>query len=396
MLIQSLDAALKECMQLYRTSSTTGRIQKLRAIADNLGEWSEVFKTALVYTYDPYRRYYVTRGTVRGSGTKTLGPEEFRFLDKLANRTISGYAAQYNVSQVCQRLTVTSAEMFKRILLKDLRIGLGAASINKAFPGLIPEHKVMLAKPLEWRRVKYPCVSTVKLDGIRAIYRDGVFYTRNGKIIQGVDHLINDLVGAPVLDGELICPSMDFQTSSGCLRSMACSPDAQFHIIDVPEHPDTEFLVRLRSAHPWTTDSGPIQYIENRMAQSMQDIERHYEEVITAGYEGLVIKPIYYDYVNKRSFNWMKLKAINSVDAPIVDIFEGQGKYTNSLGGVIIEMPDTGVQVRVGSGFSDEMRDEIFSRPEKYIGRLIEVKYHEVTPDGSLRHPRFYRWRDDK
>ena len=28
--------------------------------------------------------------------------------------------------------------------------------------------------------------------------------------------------------------------------------------------------------------------------------------------------------------------------------------------------------------------------------KVIEVKYHEVTPDGSLRHPRFYRWRDDK
>ena len=92
----------------------------------------------------------------------------------------------------------------------------------------------------------------------------------------------------------------------------------------------------------------------------------------------------------------MKLKAINTVDARIVDIFEGTGKYSSSAGGVIIQMPDSEVLVRVGSGFSDQQRDEIYADPDKFIGRMIEVKYHEVTPDGSLRHPRFYRWRDDK
>lgn len=27
---------------------------------------------------------------------------------------------------------------------------------------------------------------------------------------------------------------------------------------------------------------------------------------------------------------------------------------------------------------------------------MIEVEFHEVTPDGSLRHSRFNRFRDDK
>ena len=371
MYIPALDAAYQECMQLYRTSSTTSRIKKLQAIADSAGIWRETFLHALYYAYDPYKRYHVTRGAVRGSGTDILGLDQFVLLDKLSMREISGNAAPYAVSQACQRLTPVSAEMFKRILLKDLRIGLGAASINKAFPGLVPEHKVMLAKPLEWHRVKYPCISTVKLDGVRAIYRDGVFYTRNGKILHGLEALAGRLRGAPVLDGELVCPGMDFQTSSGQLRSFAETPNAQFHIIDLPEHPSRVFGERLLSASTVTTDS--IHITDWRLVKKAEDIEQHYQACLDAGYEGVVVKPLEYEYVNKRSFDWMKLKAINTVDARIADIFEGTGKYSSSAGGVIIQMPDSEVLVRVGSGFSDEQRDEIYAAPDNYIGRTIEI-----------------------
>lgn len=394
MYIPALDAAYQECMQLYRTSSTISRIKKLQAIADSAGMWREVFLCALRYAYDPYKRYHVTRGTVRGSGTDILGLDQFVLLDKLSMREISGNAAPYAVSRVCQRLTPVSAEMFKRILLKDLRIGLGAASINKAFPGLVPEHKVMLAKPLEWHRVKYPCVSTVKLDGVRAIYRDSVFYTRNGKILHGLEALARRLSGAPVLDGELVCPGLDFQTSSGSLRSFAETPNAQFHIIDLPEHPSRSFIERMIAARNLVTEN--VFVIPWRTVNSPEQIEKLYRSALEFGYEGVVVKPMEYEYVDKRSFDWMKLKAVNTVDARIVDVFEGTGKYSSSAGGVIIQMPDSEVLVRVGSGFSDQQRDEIYAEPDKYIGRMIEVKYHEVTPDGSLRHPRFYRWRDDK
>jgi len=35
------------------------------------------------------------------------------------------------------------------------------------------------------------------------------------------------------------------------------------------------------------------------------------------------------------------------------------------------------------------------SNPKQVLS-AIEVEFHEVTPDGSLRHPRFVRFRDDK
>ena len=189
---------------------------------------------------------------------------------------------------------------------------------------------------------------------------------------------------------------MDFQTSSGQLRSFAETPNAQFHIIDLPEHPSRSFIERMSDIKPWIDPEGPVRRVNWIAAHNAEQIESHYRTVLEAGYEGVVVKPLEYEYVDKRSFDWMKLKAINTIDARIVDIFEGTGKYSSSAGGVIIQMPDSEVLVRVGSGFSDEQRDHIYADPDMFIGRMIEVKYHEVTPDGSLRHPRFYRWRDDK
>jgi ATP-dependent DNA ligase len=142
--------------------------------------------------------------------------------------------------------------------------------------------------------------------------------------------------------------------------------------------------------------------------------------------EGVVIKDPDALYEKKKSAAWMKLKAEETLDLPIVGVFSGQEhtKYESILGGVIVD--HKGVEVRVGGGFSDEDREElwklweldakilgadphvgfkgrIFDYQEAHdlgatnlITRLLEVEFMEVTPDGSLRHPRAVRFRDDK
>jgi hypothetical protein len=56
--------------------------------------------------------------------------------------------------------------------------------------------------------------------------------------------------------------------------------------------------------------------------------------------------------------------------------------------------------VKVGSGFSDELRKEVWQNQDKYLGAICEVKYFEETSnaDGglSLRFPIFKDFRSDK
>jgi ATP-dependent DNA ligase len=94
------------------------------------------------------------------------------------------------------------------------------------------------------------------------------------------------------------------------------------------------------------------------------------------------------------------------------------------MGGAIVW--HKGVNVRVGGGWSSDDRDQLWEdwqhdaailgidpkvgfkpgyfisiatvhdRGFKFLGRMLEIEFNEVTPDGSLRHPRYVRFRDDK
>jgi len=78
----------------------------------------------------------------------------------------------------------------------------------------------------------------------------------------------------------------------------------------------------------------------------------------------------------------------------ITGLQEGTGKFEGQLGALVVNFE--GVTVNVGSGLTDALRESIWLDKDSHIGRLVEVEYHEVTPDKSLRHPRFIRFRDDK
>ena len=80
--------------------------------------------------------------------------------------------------------------------------------------------------------------------------------------------------------------------------------------------------------------------------------------------------------------------------AGIEGFVEGTGKHEGKLGSVIVTFD--GVQVQVGSGFSDELRGQIWADQQSFLGRTVEIRYQEVTPDGSLRFPTFKCFRNDR
>jgi ATP-dependent DNA ligase len=56
------------------------------------------------------------------------------------------------------------------------------------------------------------------------------------------------------------------------------------------------------------------------------------------------------------------------------------------MGHVIVE---NGIKlVRVGGGFTDAQRKEIWEARDTVIGSYLEVSFQHMTPAGSFRHPR--------
>ena len=258
--------------------------------------------------------------------------------------------------------------------------------------------KCMLAKPLDERKLSFPCLVSPKLDGIRAQYYKGEFYTRNKKVIKGLSHLkaiLADLQEEYHLDGELLIPGLPFQKSSGRIRSFAETPDAVFHVFDLPymERPQEARLSSLSRVLSSITSSH-VKLVTHIRVNQVLDISMAYTEYREAGYEGAMVKQLHGMYSGKRSDAWMKMKEIETYDVQCIGFFEGQGRLTGSLGGLIVELD--GVQVRVGGGFSDFERDEIWRNQETYLDCVCEIVGQELTPGGSLRHPRFITWRPDK
>ena len=88
---------------------------------------------------------------------------------------------------------------------------------------------------------------------------------------------------------------------------------------------------------------------------------------------------------------------MQSCDLKIIGFEEGQGRLKNTLGKLICDYK--GFELGVGSGFSDELRNEIWNNQNEYLGRIAEIQYFEETHNDkkelSLRFPVFKCMRED-
>ena len=87
----------------------------------------------LLAAYDPHTRYYATK-VKPGEGDTQFDDLTWVLLKRLSTREISGDNAQAIINSITAGMTPRSSTLFHRILNKDLRMGMGVKSINKAFP----------------------------------------------------------------------------------------------------------------------------------------------------------------------------------------------------------------------------------------------------------------------
>ena len=145
----------------------------------------------------------------------------------------------------------------------------------------------------------------------------------------------------------------------------------------------------------------PVGYKEVNLdtEEGQQTFSEINKEAIERGFEGLMVKPVTGKYECKRSDLWLKIKPFIEVTLSIVDIEEGTGKNEGITGALVCEGTDDGtfIQVKVGSGLTDQLRQDTWDNKDEVIGQLVEIRADAVTQnqDGtfSLRFPRFKTFR---
>lgn len=398
-------------------------IERLRSAGSSktklqiLSEADEFTKTLLVWTYSPNTKYYMkpsgkdALSYAKSNGTVEGYKNEIElFLTKSNDRSLSGNEQKKVYVDILSRLSSSEATIFLGVILKNLHIGVSVNRINEVFPGLISVHEVMKAH-LYTGVLKFPnALMSVKLDGIRGEYIRGgdgspsKILTRGGNEIRGVEHIIEacdrisiDSTYTERFDGELLIPGLTFQESSGKLRSGESTPDAVFHIFDWPNTGHYPLKVRLGWLKNLSEFWPPcIKLVKHVPVKDVEHIQKMYEKALSLGYEGLVIKDADSLYERKRSSSWLKMKPNEMDEVEIIGFMEGDenGRFAGTLGSIIGRRKD-GTEVRV-AGFTDEEREHIWNNQELWLGEIVEVNFHEVTPDGSFRHARFNRIQDVK
>lgn len=271
--------------------------------------------------------------------------------------------------------------------------------------------------PAQITKLNWPLYAEPKYDGVRIIAKlDGAgkvkFLTRTKKEITSLVHLegpireflsVDSMIdGDLTLDGEIMGP-WDFDTISGLVRQHSATElhkSLWYCVFDVPSRYQYNWLYRKR----WLEDRQHVNSafhiripIHVKLHDEM-DVYSCYAHMRQHGHEGIMIKDPHEYYYPKRHRAWLKMKEVDSLDAPICGVVEGTGKYVGMMGLIQVRL-ESGEIVGVGTGFTDQDRawfwDTWHNKKEALEGKMVEVAYQQRTPGGSLRIPRFVRLRPD-
>jgi hypothetical protein len=102
--------------------------------------------------------------------------------------------------------------------------------------------------------------------------------------------------------------------------------------------------------------------------------------------EGVLVK--YQDSPDE----WFKVKANDTLDVRVIRCLEGAGKFTGSLGAMVVEGP-TGVESEIGSfQLTNEQRQWIWDHRDVLTGQIAEVRAMNVNESGAIRAGVFVRF----
>jgi DNA ligase-1 len=408
---------------LDQVAEATGK-QKVALLSQH--QEDDLLRIVFDLTYNPFRNYYIRQLEWSEADLVDVDPdpdleadEILELLGHLEERRLTGGAATMAVKTLAVSLTQYQEskpiwDVVRRVLSRDLRIGVNRSSTLKAFPGLFDDFTVQLAQSYEkhGHKIKgYPVAVEEKFDGVRCLIHiqpdvDAIFYSRTGKPLNAGTEVIEQLKGHTFnssfyLDGELT--SDNFNTVVGAVHRKDSTDKVFFQAFDIITEAEMkagatkgDYVQRRKRLQGLFDPKAPtacanISVAQRYLCSNPAEIEGIYQSVRNRGGEGVIIKPLAGKWHNKRTTDWLKIKDRQTVDVPIIGLEEGTGKNVGLVGAVVVDYK--GVAVKV-SGLTDQIRGYFnLGDPDGCKGWLIEVEFHEETPDGSLRHPRFSRFR---
>lgn len=281
--------------------------------------------------------------------------------------------------------------------------------------------KPLLAHTYEPHRVSFPCYVQPKLNGIRALYQDGCFQSRDELPwnVGILEHIASELrsIFEPqvILDGELYVHGWPLQRINGAVTPVRVGQSGdtnsvEFHIFDRVDY-------RLSFEDRWETlPHGVVlehvNFVETRLVKSYPEADAFYSEKVSQGYEGIMYRlgPCPYtvpkqewlhwfgDYKvgwtsartkflsDKNNRTWHLLKRKNWLDDEyICTAFTATVGEKGERGFQLTCKTPNGRFFNCGSGLSD--MDVSHYEEHSPVARQVKVKFLCLSEDGIPLNP---------
>lgn len=291
----------------------------------------------------------------------------------------------------------------------------------------------MLAVEAKPEKLQYPLLAQPKLDGFRAMVKDGELVSRNLKPIRNKN--VQSFYGHEMFegfDGELIHPSFVapnvFQMTSTLVTTinLDVKPDQICYcVFDIWDTPDLSYKHRYEllnsrlKEYQLDVKIVPIKQQLVHNESELRQVEDHY---LNLGFEGLILRcpnsPYKYNRSTVREGYLLKLKRFVDDEAIIIGFEEryhnaneatvnalgyterstvqANKKPMGTLGALKVKDKD-GREFNIGTGFDDSLRQKIWDDQGSYLNKLVTFKHFAQAGVVELpRFPVFKGFRDEQ
>lgn len=270
--------------------------------------------------------------------------------------------------------------------------------------------------------VRFPLMASPKVDGFRCVLEKHPLTSRLSPFPNLHFHTLmtglldlGAMLDAEVVVGERRGPGVLQRTSSG-LTSVNGKPDFKLWVFDCPM-PNAGFADRYSEAikivnhlnHP------RIEIMKHRLIGDREELDDYIERCLRLGFEGIITRDPNGPYKEGKSTIreqfMLKVKPFEDAEGRVTGWYEQQentneakreitGKLKRSsakigkvakgtLGGLILRDVRSGVEVRVGGGYSDAQRKMLWKLRDSLDGKLVKYKKQTVGEKDKPRHPNF-------
>lgn len=221
-------------------------------------------------------------------------------------------------------------------------------------------------------------------------------YTRQGKIITTIDHVLKDICipEGTTVDGELYCHGESLQTiSSWIKRDQLNTKRLEYIIYDVVSQ--NSYLSRLNWLYN-NHNSIAKRVADSSLISTKDDIETLFRESKSLGYEGIIVRQNNKGYgAGERCTSLIKVKQLPGMELIeteflVIDVLPSKDNWgilkCQISENLFFNTPAPGPMIQ---------KTKILTDKEQYIGRYATVEFPQYTDDGVPFHAVCTRFKEE-